>query len=259
MGAAPLRFASLGSGSRGNATVVRKNGTCLLVDCGFNTLQVRRRLGRLGLDLDDLTAILVTHEHGDHIRGVVTLARKTGVPVWMTPGTAAAFGKSSEVPDLRRLNCHRPFAIGDIEVQPYPVPHDAREPCQFVFSDGARRLGLLTDTGSPTPHIDSLLDGCDALMIESNHDETLLANSAYPASVRARIGGRYGHLSNRQSAALLTRIDCSRLQHLVAAHLSERNNTESRVRHALSSALDCSPHWIAVAHQEEGLDWRELA
>ena len=258
MGAAPLRFASLGSGSRGNATVVRKNGTCLLVDCGFSSPQVRKRLGRLGLELEDLSAILVTHEHGDHIRGVAALARRTGVPVWMTPGTAAAFGKSSEVPNLRRLNCHRSLTIGDIEVQPFPVPHDAREPCQFVFSDGARRLGLLTDAGSPTPHIQALLDGCDALMIESNHDETLLANSAYPAPVRARIGGRHGHLSNRQAASLLSGLDCSRLQHLVAAHLSEQNNTVSHVRQALGAALGCASHWIAVAGQDQGLGWRDI-
>lgn len=253
-----LSFASLGSGSRGNATVVRKNGTCLLVDCGFSMTQVQKRLGGLGLSPEDLTAILVTHEHGDHIRGVAPLARKSGIPVWMTPGTAASYPESRDIPRLNMLNCHRPLEIGDIQVQPYPVPHDAREPCQFVFTDGARRLGLLTDTGSPTHHIHSQLDGCDALMIESNHDEVMLANSAYPESVKARIGGQYGHLSNRQAAALLGQVDCSRLQHLVAAHLSERNNTVSCARHALSNALGCAPRWVAVADQDRGLDWRHI-
>ncbi len=254
----PLSFASLGSGSRGNATLIRKNGTCILVDCGFSMVQLQRRLAGLGLALDDLSAILVTHEHGDHIRGVAALARKTSIPVWMTPGTAMHL-KPAEIPVLQLLNCHQSLTIDDIHIQPYPVPHDAREPCQYVFSDGNRRLGLLTDTGSPTQHILSVLSRCDALIIECNHDEEMLANSSYPESVKARIGGSLGHLSNRQTAELLNHIDCSKLQHLVAAHLSEQNNTVERVRQTLSRALGCSPDWVSIALQDEGLAWRDIS
>jgi len=254
--AAALQFASLGSGSRGNATVVRSNGTCLLIDCGFSLREVRKRLARLELTLEDLSAVLVTHEHGDHLRGVAGVAREADIPVWMTAGTAAC--AKEEMPGLQVLNCHRPFVIGDIEVQPYPVPHDAQEPCQFLFSNGVRRLGLLTDTGAPTRHIAELLGGCDALFLECNHDEELLAQSAYPPSVRARIGGRLGHLNNHQAAALLSAIDCSRLQHVVAAHLSEQNNTPALARGALSAALGCEAAWIGIASQDGGLAWREI-
>ncbi len=254
--AAALQFASLGSGSRGNATVVRCQDTCLLIDCGFSLREARRRLARLALSLDDLSAVLVSHEHGDHLRGVAAVAREAGIPVWMTPGTAAGGGDA--VPAARHLNCHRPFVIGDIEIQPYPVPHDAQEPCQFVFSNGERRLGLLTDTGAPTRHIARLLGGCDALFLECNHDEEMLAQSAYPPSVQARIGGPLGHLNNRQAGALLAAIDCSRLQHVVAAHLSEQNNSPALAREALAAPLACEPRWIGVADQESGLAWREI-
>lgn len=251
-----LQFASLGSGSRGNATVVRCNGTCVLVDCGFSLRETRSRLARLGLSLEQITAVLVTHEHGDHLRGVAPLARAARVPVWMSAGTARALRE--DIPGLRLLNCHRPFAIGDLEVQPYPVPHDASEPCQFVFGDGARRLGVLTDSGVPTRHMAQLLGGCDALFLECNHDPALLAQSAYPPQLRARIGGRLGHLSNRQAADLLATVDCSRLQHVVAAHLSEQNNRASLAREALGAVLGCEAEWIGVASQDGGLAWREI-
>jgi len=252
-----LSFASLGSGSRGNATLVKKGATCILVDCGFSLAQLKKRLARLGLDLAGLTAILVSHEHGDHLRGVGALARQTGIPVWMTPGTAAA-PDAARIPGLRLLNCHQSLEIDEILVQPFPVPHDAHEPCQFLFSDGQRRFGILTDCGRETQHIAAMLDACDALMIECNHDTRLLAASTYPPAVRQRIGGGFGHLSNDQAARLLAHLDCSRLQHLVAAHLSTRNNNPVLVRQSLAAALDCQPEWVSIACQEAGLAWREI-
>lgn len=252
-----LRFASIGSGSQGNATLVEKYNTCLLIDCGFSFTQVQRRLARLGRCADDLTAILVTHEHSDHIRGIATLAGKRNIPVWMTPGTAAQIDVSG-IPDLRLFNCHEPFIINDLQVNPYPVPHDAREPCQYVFTDGNARFGLLTDTGCSTRHIEESLSGCDALMLECNHDSGMLMGGTYPQPLKDRIGGRYGHLSNEQSMDLLSCLDCSRIQHVVAAHLSEKNNTPFLARLALSRPLDCTPEWIGVADQETGLSWREI-
>ena len=252
-----MRFASLGSGSRGNATLVRKGSTCLLVDCGFSLAQLKKRLARLDLEPSDLTAILVSHEHGDHLGGVSALAKQAKIPVWMTPGTAAALD-TGQIPGLRLLNCHQLLAIEELQVQPFPVPHDAQEPCQFLFSDGLRRFGILTDCGRETRHIAAVLDACDALMIECNHDARLLATSAYPPAIRARIAGGFGHLSNEQAATLLAGLDCSRLQHLVAAHLSESNNSPERVRQSLGAVLSCSPEWVAVAHQETGLAWREI-
>lgn len=254
-----MRFALLGSGSRGNATLVEDGKTCLLVDCGFSVREVERRMGRLGASPDRLSAILVTHEHHDHLAGVGPLARKYRIPVWLTAGTGKAGKKRlGELPRLELINCHSEFAIDGLELRPFPVPHDAREPCQFVFSNGDKRLGLLTDTGRSTQHIERQLDACDALILESNHDLQMLANGPYPPALQARVGGALGHLSNGQAAEILQRIDSGSLQHLVAAHLSEKNNRPELAVEALSEALDCEREWITLADQEDGLDWREI-
>ncbi len=252
-----MRFASLGSGSRGNGMLVEVGATTVLVDCGFSAIQATKRMARLGKRPEDLDAIVVTHEHADHIGGVSVLARRHKLPVYLTPGTAR-HPKMAELSELSLFNCHEPFAIGDIAVQPYPVPHDAFEPCQFVFGDGALRLGLLTDVGCWTPHIEAQLSGCDALMLESNHDAVMLAQGSYPPSLKRRVAGEQGHLSNVQSARLLSRLDCSKLQHIVAAHLSEQNNTAELAQEALSHSLNCETAWVAVADQNQGLDWREI-
>jgi phosphoribosyl 1,2-cyclic phosphodiesterase len=253
-----MRFASLGSGSRGNATLIEAGATRVLLDCGFSLRETAARLRRLGRETSELSAILVTHEHADHLNGVGVLAREHRLPVWMTPGTHLAAAAIGELPEVRPFNCHEPFAIGDLEIHPFPVPHDAREPCQFVFSDGAARLGVLTDTGEPTACIEAALDACDALLIECNHDRALLRDGPYPEALKQRIAGRYGHLDNDTAAQLLTRLDRGRLQTLVALHLSETNNRPQQVRATLSAALGCDPEWIAIADQERGLGWRDL-
>lgn len=255
-----MRFASLGSGSDGNGLLVEAGVTRILVDCGFTLSETAGRLARFGLAPSDLAAILVTHEHDDHAGGVARFARRYDVPVYLTYGTLVAMGeKAAMMPRVSVIDCHTPFAIGDLEVHPYPVPHDAREPSQFVFSDGERRLGLLTDTGDSTPHIERMLSGIDALVLECNHDLDLLMNGAYPQSLKRRISGRYGHLDNGTAARLLSGLDCSRLQHLVAAHLSSQNNTPELARAAISAALGCAAEWIAIANQSTGLDWRQIA
>jgi phosphoribosyl 1,2-cyclic phosphodiesterase len=251
-----MRFASLGSGSRGNATLVEQGSTLLLVDCGFSLRETERRLLRLGRDPAQVSALLVTHEHGDHLAGVALFARRYKVPVWLSAGTRGAC--RDEIAGAQVFNSHAAFAVGDVEVTPFPVPHDAREPTQFVFGNGVQRLGLLTDTGSLTAHIEQQLSGCDALLLECNHDRTMLANGIYPPVLKARVGGDYGHLSNAQAAALLRRIDNSRLQPIVAAHLSDKNNTPQLAVAALAAALDCNDDWIGVARQDDGLAWRAL-
>ena len=252
-----MRFASLGSGSRGNATLVEHAGTRVLLDCGFSVRETERRLARLGRSGGELSAIVVTHEHGDHINGVGALARKYGLAVWATAGTQAV-DRLGKVAEVRCFSSHQAFALGDLQVQPFPVPHDAREPCQFVFGDGQRRLGILTDVGSATAHIAEQLSGCDALVLECNHEKTLLDNGNYPASLKRRVGGVHGHLSNAQAQDLLRRLETGRLKQIVAAHLSEKHNTPALARAALSAALGCETDWIAVATQDEGLDWREV-
>lgn len=254
-----MRFASLGSGSEGNALVVQAGKTFVLMDCGFTLTDTCMRLARLGLSPDCLNGIVVTHEHGDHIAGVARLARKYSIPIWLTHGTFHAQWKFlSSVPKLTKIDSHCPFAIDGLLVQPFPVPHDAAEPVQYLFSDGSKRLGVLTDVGSSTPHIEATLSGCDALVLECNHDTALLANSDYSLSLKKRVGGRFGHLNNADAAALLTRLDYSHLQHIVAAHLSRKNNTRKLAAYALSSVLNCDAEWVAVAGQDEGLAWREI-
>ena len=254
-----IRFASLGSGSEGNGLIVESGTTRILVDCGFRISDTVTRLGRLGLAPSDLAAVLVTHEHDDHAGGVARFARRYDLPVYLTYGTLVALGAARTVlPCIKLIDSHTPFAIGDLEVHPYPVPHDAREPCQFVFSDGDRRLGLLTDTGISTPHIERMLSGIEGLVIECNHDLDLLMNGPYPPTLKRRIASRFGHLDNTTSARILSGIDCSRLQHIIAAHLSAQNNKPELARAAVSAALSCTAEWVGIATQKEGLDWRQI-
>lgn len=252
-----MRFASLGSGSRGNGTLIEQNGTSVLVDCGFSMKEAESRLIKLGSSAEKISAILVTHEHGDHINGVGALARKYSIPVWATGGTFSA-DRLGERIEMNRICSHTMFAIDDIEVQPFPVPHDAREPTQFVFANGDKRLGLLTDVGSRTPHLEQQLSGCDALILECNHDTTMLANGEYPPSLKRRVGGDLGHLSNVQAADILARIDTGKLTQLVAAHLSEKHNTPALAQAALAEVLGCELDWISVADQQLGFDWRDV-
>lgn len=232
----------------------------MLVDCGFSLKQTLGRLQRLNKGPQELDAIILSHEHGDHANGVGFVARALDIPVWMTPGTFdATRERLGTLPEVRLFSPHEPFEIDDIYVNPFPVPHDAREPSQFVFSDGAIHLGILTDVGSSTTHIEAMLSGCEGLILECNHDGRLLAAGAYPAALKARIGGPHGHLDNDTAAELLANLDYSRLQHIVAAHLSENNNTPALARVALAEALGCAPSWIGVADQAHGLPWHELA
>ncbi|APZ44710.1 MBL fold metallo-hydrolase [Acidihalobacter ferrooxydans] len=252
-----MRYASLGSGSRGNACVIESGGTRLLLDCGFSVREVDRRLARLGLRGEDIGAILITHEHSDHLSGAARLSRRYRLPVWLTAGTLAAC-RDTGFYRIEQFHAHDVFAVGDIQLHPFPVPHDAREPAQFVFSDGDVRLGQLTDTGSITPHIERMLAGVDALVLECNYEPELLRRGPYPPALKARVGGNYGHLGNDQAAALLARLDTSRLRWLIGAHVSEKNNTPSHARAALIAGLGDDTERIAVAAQDEGSGWRSL-
>jgi phosphoribosyl 1,2-cyclic phosphodiesterase len=256
-----VRFASLGSGSKGNCLVAEAGGSRVLLDCGLSPREAERRLSRLGLVPGDLAGILVTHEHDDHVGHAYPFAAQHGLPVYLTHGTRRAQedgGKAAEGVALRLIEGREPFAVGAIRVEPFTVPHDAREPVQFVLGDGQRRLGVLTDLGAPTAHVEAMLSGCDALVLEANHDLGLLWSSDYPKWLKERIAGPFGHLDNASAGRLLAALDRSRLKHVIAAHLSQQNNREELARAALARALGCGDDWVGVATQEEGFGWRDL-
>ncbi|HKN09018.1 MAG TPA: MBL fold metallo-hydrolase [Pseudomonadota bacterium] len=254
-----MRFACLGSGSEGNGLVVEVGSTRLLIDCGFGLRDTVARLARIGVEPETVAAIVVTHEHSDHIGGVAAFAAKFGTPVWLTFGTLSMVAERFAGLDrVYGFDSHDRFAVGGIEIRPFPVPHDAREPVQFVCTDGRWRLGVLTDLGISTAYVEASLSGCDALVLECNHDLDMLANGDYPYPLKQRIAGRFGHLDNGAAAGLLTKIDTSRLKHLIAAHLSQHNNRPELARAALAEAIGCAGDWIGIADQQLGFDWREF-
>ena len=256
-----MRFCSLGSGSGGNATLIEASqgitSTQLLVDCGFSLRELTRRLLRAGSAPEALSAVFITHEHGDHVGCALTLAMRHRVPLWTSRGTWRAIGKPDFDPAL--LNFARDglaLAMGDLELMPFAVPHDANEPLQLTCHDGLQRLGLITDTGSLTPSLVHSLQGCNALLLECNHDEEMLRASSYPASLKRRILGSHGHLSNGCAAELLAQCLHPGLRHVLAAHLSERNNSPALAAAALAGLMDSVQ--FSVASQASGSAWLDL-
>ena len=257
-----IRFRSLGSGSGGNATVVEATSgittTRLLVDAGFSLRELEIRLGRAGLAVADLDAIFITHEHGDHIGCAVSLSERYGLPLWMSRGTWRAIGEPVAPPQLRFARDDETLAVGDMELHPFTVAHDAAEPLQVRCSDGGADLVVLTDLGSITAHMLERVAGCHALLLECNHDAAMLAASRYPPSLKSRIGGRLGHLSNATAADILSRCLGPRLRHVVAAHLSKENNHPEMARAALAACWSGEARDVLVAHPAHGFEWLDV-
>ena len=257
-----MRFCSLGSGSGGNALVVEASGPAgthrVLIDCGFSQRELEARLARVGLEASALNAIFVTHEHGDHIGCAVGLARRHGIALWMSRGTWCAIGEPDLPGLLHFARDSQRITIGALELLPYTVPHDAKEPLQLRCSASAAHLGVLTDVGCSTPHLVAQLQGCDALVLECNHDRAMLAASSYPASLKARVGGRFGHLANDKAAQILAACMHSGLRHLVAAHLSLQNNRPDLVRQSLAPVWGRGEASIVMADAQTGSEWIDL-
>jgi phosphoribosyl 1,2-cyclic phosphodiesterase len=251
-----VEFASLGSGSKGNATLVRAGQTLVMVDCGFSLRETVKRLRALAVEPEQLDAILVTHEHTDHSRGVAALSRAYEVPVYLTHGTAST-GRCDGLHHQTCFNCDDSFAIGDLWVETVAVPHDAAEPCQYRLTHAQRSLGILTDLGSLTPHVVESFRGCHSLLLEFNHDVQMLQEGPYPYPLKRRVGGDWGHLNNEQAAALLQQIDGRSLQQVVVAHISEQNNRRDLAEAALLTALD-SLDSVVFAEQSQGFGWLQL-
>lgn len=255
-----MRFCSLGSGSSGNATLVEASQgittTRLLIDAGFSARELQRRLERTGCTLADLDAVFITHEHGDHVGCALTLAQRHRLPVITSAGTWRAIGGNETTGvNVHLLKAGQAFRLGDLELHPFAVPHDALEPLQLTLTDGAGLLGVVTDLGSTPPAVAAALAGCHALLLECNHDEAMLRAGPYPPSLKRRILGTHGHLSNDAAAALLAACRHAGLRTVAAAHLSERNNSPQQAREALMPVLGCSADDIPVADPAQGLDW----
>ncbi len=249
-----VEFVSLGSGSNGNSTLVRVGDTLLLVDAGFSAKIIVERLNSVGVAADDLTAILISHEHSDHVKGAQVMARKYGVPVWLTRGTYRRL-KDKNIPQVEYIHPHGSFCIGDAKVTPFPIPHDAAEPCQYVIGDGSKRFAIATDMGCVTPYVSQQLAGVDALLLEANYDGDMLHNGSYPYALRSRIDGRYGHLSNEQSAVLAASLEHPGLQKLFLGHLSENNNTPDNAFGSVANRLKRGGDDVCVLKRATVSEW----
>jgi phosphoribosyl 1,2-cyclic phosphodiesterase len=256
-----LRFKSLGSGSGGNSTLVEATGLVpfrMLIDCGLGIRQLALRLGEAGLQAQDIHAVFITHEHGDHIGCARSLALRYRIPVWMSHGTYSGTGSPDFDGLLHTARDGKAIDLGGLQLMPFTVPHDAREPLQLSCTDGSAKLGILTDLGHATPHVMAHLQACDALLLECNHDIELLSQSSYPPFLKRRVGGQHGHLSNDAAADIAHTVSHSGLKHLVAAHLSAQNNRPELVQEMMSKALGCNSSDIVVAGPASGTPWLQV-
>lgn len=233
-----MRFCVLGSGSRGNATYVAAESGGLLIDNGFSAVEIERRLAAIGVEAASLTAILLTHEHNDHLKGIGVLARKFGLPLHASAGTVTAAARTLVgVETVRPFTTGSSFSLAGFSVHPFAVCHDTADPVGFVIRHGRCSLGYCTDTGTISRVIRHHLAGCNGLVLECNHDPRMLQNGPYPLPLKQRVRSRLGHLANEQSAALIGDILHAGLLHIVLAHISETNNDPALARDTVAAVV----------------------
>jgi phosphoribosyl 1,2-cyclic phosphodiesterase len=248
-----LTLCVLASGSCGNATYLSDGCTTILIDAGLSGVEVQRRMAAKGLDPADLDAILVSHEHTDHVRGVGVLSRRFGLEVYINEDThRASQGSLGKLTEVRPFACGQAFSIGTLLVHPFSISHDAVDPAGFTIGCNGTKVGVATDLGIATGVVKTHLQNCDALILEANHDPRMLIDGPYPWPLKQRIRGRSGHLSNEDTALLLETLRHDRLAHVILAHLSEENNTPDKARQAVETALDGVSTVLHVASQANG-------
>jgi phosphoribosyl 1,2-cyclic phosphodiesterase len=234
----PLTLTVLASGSSGNASVVHGSGQTVLLDAGISARRITFALDDAGLDAAALDAVFITHEHGDHVRGLRVLARRLGVPAYMTQGTLRACRDDLSQLDVHVVAAGDEVALGALGVRVFSAEHDAAEPVGFAFEDArGHSIGVVTDTGRLTDDAADALAGCEVLGVECNHDVECLENGPYPWFLKQRIGSDRGHLSNDAAASAVARLACDRLAHVVGLHLSNTNNSPELAAKAVGSAL----------------------
>ncbi len=249
-----LTVCALASGSRGNAIYVSDGATALLVDAGLSGIEIQRRLNSKGLCADDLDAILVTHEHDDHIRGVGVLSRRFDLPVYISRTTETAAPQLGKLHRTINFDCGTTFNINNFIIHPFSISHDAMDPAGFTIKQNGSKVGIATDLGVATAMVKAHLKECSLLILEANHDPEMLAQGSYPWPLKQRIKGRTGHLSNVESKTLLAEIKHDRLKHVVLAHLSDENNTPETALSEVGSAIDLSETALYVATQNKCLE-----
>ena len=227
----------LSSGSGGNATYISSGKSVLLIDSGLSCRELSRRLAQIGAAPDSTDAIAITHEHVDHVAGVLPLSSCYEIPVHASAGTIAGSPLHSRPGRIESLTADAPFTAGCLEVVPFPVPHDAAEPVGFTVTDGAVKVGVATDLGSQTLDVLVGLSDSDVVILESNHDSEMLVDGPYPWYVKERIASPLGHLSNADAADLIRAVRHPGLQHLVLVHLSETNNDPAMTLDSARKAL----------------------
>ncbi|MGD8368046.1 MAG: MBL fold metallo-hydrolase [Desulfobacterales bacterium] len=247
----PFTVCALASGSRGNAIYLSAGSTAILVDAGLSGVELERRMRSRGLCPDRLDALLVSHEHADHIQGVGVLSRRYKLPVFMTEKTRGALPPSvGKIADIRTFASGRSFSIDGLRLEAFPVSHDASEPSGFIFSRNGLKIGLATDLGIATALVRERLRGCRLLILETNHDRRMLEEGPYPWPLKQRIQSRLGHLCNEASRDLLAALVHDGLSHVILAHLSQTNNTPEKALAAVAPALNASRAKLTVALQD---------
>jgi phosphoribosyl 1,2-cyclic phosphodiesterase len=247
-----LELCMLASGSKGNAIYVSGGSTSILIDAGLSGIEIERRLQSKGLYPEDLDAILVSHEHTDHIQGVGVLSRRFNLPVYMSSKTEkAAISQLGTVRVIKNFECGSPFMIKDLSIHPFSISHDAKDPSGFTVNQNGTKIGIATDLGIATSMVKEHLRGCSLLVIEANHDEEMLINGPYPWPIKQRIRSRAGHLSNKASKNLLKELQHDRLKYVMLAHLSEINNTPQKALNQVGRAITRCNAQLEVAFQDK--------
>tara|TARA_A100001011_G_C14256393_1_gene820281 strand:- start:200 stop:979 length:780 start_codon:yes stop_codon:yes gene_type:complete len=256
-----VKFCCLGSGSEGNSIVVKTESsskTTVLVDCGIKFDDLENRLLSRGIDLSEIDAIFITHEHIDHIRSALKFAKVFNTPIFMTHGSFYSVYKSYEkINSVSIIRADNTVVFNDLKIAPFSIPHDAREPVALIIQDTAHKLGVLTDTGSITPNIVRSMANLDGVVLEFNYDEIMLKKSDYPEKLKKRISSPYGHLSNKAATYLLEKIFHQNIQAIVAAHLSKKNNNPDLVSSKLKLFKNDALKKI-IADQSEPTGWISL-
>ena len=248
-----LAVCVLASGSKGNAIYISDGLSAILVDAGLSGIEIKRRLKSRGLNPNDLDAILVTHEHSDHIQSVGVLSRQLKLPIYLNRKIEKKAAIGNSVYEIRTFQCGSTFQINNLVVHPFSISHDATNPVGFTIGQNGKRIGLATDLGTVTPLVKDKLKHCHLLIIEANHDPDMLVNGPYPWPLKQRIQSRSGHLSNKQSKNLLLALQHRSLEHVIFAHLSETNNTPQKVLDEVSKALTlCKPRLTVASQSRSG-------